>query len=181
MLRRFVAMPLREKALLAKAWALLFAVRIFGLCLPRGFSTLDGAPQRQYDKEHSTSAHAGGGGWKISDTDLEQLELIGKDGGFRYSTKQPKTLWTYPRGEEQTWAATDLGFATPFRTITGGIFEPGFPDLLQQMWAAFLAERAGVLGDRFGCATPDEAVAQHELWTAALAAHDRRTEITLPP
>lgn len=58
---------------------LLFAVRIFGLCLPRGFSTLDGAPQRQYDKEHSTSAHAGGGGWKISDTDLEQLELIGKD------------------------------------------------------------------------------------------------------
>ena len=116
-----------------------------------------------------------------TDTNTWELEIIGTDGGFRYSTKQPKTLWTYTRGEEQTWAATDLGFATPFRTITGGIFEPGFPDLLQQMWAAFLAERAGVLGDRFGCATPDEAVAQHELWTAALAAHDRRTEITLPP
>jgi hypothetical protein len=39
------------------------------------------------------------------------------------------------------------------------------------MWAAFLAERAGLLGDRFGCATPDEAVAHHEIWTAALASH----------
>jgi hypothetical protein len=37
-----------------------------------------------------------------------------------------------------------------------------------QMWAAFLAERAGALGARFGCATPDEAVRQHELWAAAL-------------
>jgi hypothetical protein len=28
-----------------------------------------------------------------------------------------------------------------------------------------------LLGDRFGCATPDEAVAHHELWAAALASH----------
>jgi hypothetical protein len=49
---------------------------------------------------------------------------------------------------------------TCFKTITGAIFEPGFPDILQQMWAAFIAERAGLLGERFGCATPDEAVAQ---------------------
>ncbi len=56
----------------------------------------------------------------------------------------------------------------PFKTITGGIFEPGFPDILMQMWAAFLAERAGVLEDRFGCATPDEAVYSHRLWEAAL-------------
>ncbi|HEY1764802.1 MAG TPA: hypothetical protein VGF85_07745 [Opitutaceae bacterium] len=46
----------------------------------------------------------------------------------------------------------------PFKTITGGIFEPGFPDIFMQMWAAFLAESAGVLGDRFGCETPDEAL-----------------------
>ena len=38
-----------------------------------------------------------------------------------------------------------------------------------QMWAAYLAERAGLLGARFGCATPDEAVSQHEIWAAALA------------
>jgi hypothetical protein len=36
------------------------------------------------------------------------------------------------------------------------------------MWAAYLAERAGELGDRFGCATPAEALAAHRLFDAAL-------------
>jgi hypothetical protein len=36
------------------------------------------------------------------------------------------------------------------------------------MWASYLAERAGELGDRFGCATPDEALAAHRLFDAAL-------------
>jgi hypothetical protein len=67
----------------------------------------------------------------------------------------------------------------PFKTITGGIFEPGFPDLLQQMWAAFLTERAGQLGTRFGCATPDEAVAHHELWTAALTSQREQTVVAV--
>ena len=97
------------------------------------------------------------------------FEACGTDRGVRYSTKEPKTLWTYRRGREQWWERTDLGFETIFRTITGSIFEPGFPDVLMQMWAAFLSERAGLLGGRFGCATPDEAVAQHEIWAAALA------------
>jgi predicted dehydrogenase len=114
-----------------------------------------------------------------TDTNTWEIEILGTDAGLRYSTKHPKTLWTYARAKEQTWSATDLGFATPFKTITGGIFEPGFPDILQQMWAAFLAERAGLLGDRFGCATPDEAVAQHELWAAALASHDGRSVVPL--
>jgi predicted dehydrogenase len=97
------------------------------------------------------------------------FEALGTDGGVRYSTKEPKTLWRFRRDREQWWEKTDLGIAgTPFKTITGGIFEPGFPDMLQQMWAAFLAERAGRLGGRFGCATPDEAVAQHEIWMGAL-------------
>ena len=65
----------------------------------------------------------------------------------------------------------------PFKTITGGIFEPGFPDLLQQMWAAFLAERAGKLGEAFGCATPDEAVASHEWWAAALESQRHRSVV----
>ena len=116
-----------------------------------------------------------------TDTNTWELEILGTDAGVRYSTKHPKTLWTYARGKEQTWSATDLGFHMPFKTITGGIFEPGFPDLLMQMWAAFLAERTGALGERFGCATPDEAVAQHELWTAALAAHTRSASVVLPP
>ncbi len=103
-----------------------------------------------------------------TETNTWSMEVLGTDGGVRYSTKEPKTLWIYRRDREQWWQKTDLGFGTPFKTITGGIFEPGFPDILQQMWAAFLAERAGQLGDRFACATPDEAVAHHELWQAAL-------------
>lgn len=103
-----------------------------------------------------------------TETNTWVLEVLGTEGGVRYSTKEPKTLWVFRRGKEQTWEKTDLGFAMPFRTITGGIFEVGFPDVLQQMWAAFLVERAGKLEGRFGCATPDEAVAQHEIWAAAL-------------
>lgn len=114
-----------------------------------------------------------------TDTNSWELEILGTDGGVRFSTKHPKTLLTYTRGKEQSWSATDLGFAMPFRTITGGIFEPGFPDILQQMWAAYLAERAGLLGARFGCATPDEAVTHHGLWAAALVSQRDQTVVTL--
>jgi hypothetical protein len=114
-----------------------------------------------------------------TETNTWELELLGTDSGARYSTKEPKTLWLYHRGKDQWWQKTDLGFAMPFKTITGGIFEPGFPDILMQMWAAYLAERAGLLGDRFGCATPDEAVTQHEIWAAALASHSTQRAISL--
>jgi predicted dehydrogenase len=97
------------------------------------------------------------------------VEVLGTEGGVRYSTKEPKTLWLFESGKEQFWKKTDLGFGMPFKTVTGGIFEPGFPDMIQQMWAAFLMERAGLLGGRFGCATPAEAVATHEIFAAALA------------
>lgn len=107
------------------------------------------------------------------------LEVNGTDRGVRFSTKEPKTLWTYRRDKEQVWQRTDLGFETPFKAITGAIFEPGFPDVLMQMWAAFLTERAGLLGDRFGCATPDEAVAQHEIWEAALASQRDQSVVAL--
>jgi predicted dehydrogenase len=104
-----------------------------------------------------------------TETNTWFFEVLGTDGGVRFSTKEPKTLWHYRRDREQWWEKTDLGFTAPFKTITGAIFEPGFSDLLMQMWAAFLSERAGLLGGRFGCATPEEAVASHEIWEAALA------------
>ncbi|HEY4299748.1 MAG TPA: Gfo/Idh/MocA family oxidoreductase [Candidatus Didemnitutus sp.] len=96
------------------------------------------------------------------------FEVLGTEGGVRYSTREPKSFWSFSRTPEQAWSRTDLGFAMPFAAITGGVFEPGFPDILMQMWAAFLAERAGLLGGRLGCVTPDEAVHQHEIWAAAL-------------
>lgn len=108
------------------------------------------------------------------------FEALGTDGGVRFSTKEPKTLWTFQRGKDQTWQRTDLGFHGPFPTITGGIFEPGFPDCFQQMWAAFLAERAGALGDRFGCVTPEEAVQSHELFAAALGSAESHQAVSVP-
>ena len=105
------------------------------------------------------------------ETNTWLIEVLGTDGGIRYSTKEPKTLWTFARGEEQGWTRTDLGHEMAFATITGGIFEAGFPDVILQMLAAFVAERAGKLNGRLGCATPDEAVQSHQLWQAALQSH----------
>src|SRR5262245_14371982 len=64
------------------------------------------------------------------------IEILGTDGGARYSTAEPKSLWLFDRQKDQCWTRIDLGFQTPFPTITGGIFEPGFPDCFLQMWAA---------------------------------------------
>jgi predicted dehydrogenase len=105
------------------------------------------------------------------------IEILGVDGGVKFSTARPKTLWTFQRGKEQSWQRTDLGFHGPFATITGGIFEPGFPDCFLQMWAAYLAERAGELQGRFGCVTPEEALRSHELFAAALRSNAQRCAI----
>jgi predicted dehydrogenase len=101
------------------------------------------------------------------------LEVLGTEGGVHFSTAEPKTLWLFERSQEQFWKRTDLGFQMPFKTITGGIFEVGFPDLIQQMWAAFLMEREGALGGRFGCATPAEAVQSQRIFAAALASQKK--------
>ena len=114
-----------------------------------------------------------------SETNTWFIEVLGTDGGVKFSTKEPKTLWTFQRGNEQFWQKTDLGFNGPFPTITGGIFEPGFPDCFLQMWAAYIAERAGKLDGRFGCVTPEEAVRSHELFEAALKSQETKNSITL--
>jgi predicted dehydrogenase len=113
-------------------------------------------------------------------TNTWSIEILGTDGGARFSTAEPKSFWHFERNKEQTWCRTDLGFQAAFPTITGGIFEPGFPDCFLQMWAAYAAERAGVLGDRLGCVTPDEAVRSHELFAAALESHRTRAAVAVP-
>jgi predicted dehydrogenase len=107
------------------------------------------------------------------------IEVYGIEGSVKYSTKDPKTLWTFRRDKEQIWQRIDLGHQTQFPVVTGPIFEFGFPDAFLQMWAAFLAERSGALGDRFGCATPDEAVMAHRLNEVALESALEKSVVSL--
>ena len=113
------------------------------------------------------------------ETDTWFIEILGTEGGAKFSTKEPKTVWTFSRDFEQKWSRIDIGFNTDFKTITGGIFEPGFPDVLMQMWAAFFADREGELGDHFGCVTPEEAFRSHQLFQAALDSQRLNQTISL--
>ena len=113
------------------------------------------------------------------ETDTWFIEILGTEGGAKFSTKEPRTVWTFARGSEQKWSRIDIGFNTDFKTITGGIFEPGFPDVLMQMWAAFFADREGELGDHFGCVTPEEAFRSHQLFQAALDSQRLNQTISL--
>jgi predicted dehydrogenase len=112
-------------------------------------------------------------------TNTWSFEVLGIDGGVRYSTSDTRALHIFERGKEQFWKRTDLGFSMPFKTVTGGIFEAGFPDVIQQMWAAYLLERQGLLESRFGCATPEEALASHRIFAAALESHASSSVVNL--
>ncbi len=105
------------------------------------------------------------------ETNTWYIEVLGTEGGVKYSTKDTKALWTYKRDKEQVWQRFDMGFQVQFPVTTGGIFEAGFPDCFMQMMAAFIAERAGKLNGKFGCVRPDEAVESHKLFSAALKSH----------
>jgi predicted dehydrogenase len=98
-----------------------------------------------------------------------RFRAVGMEGGVEFSTAEPKTLWRFAlRDGRQVWERIEIGSQSVFPTITGAIFEFGFADAILQMWAAFLAERAGELQGRFGCVTPREALASHAIFAAAL-------------
>ena len=80
----------------------------------------------------------------------------------------------------QAWQTLDLGSQSAYPTITGAIFEFGFDDAILQMWAAYLDELThGRDGMRqpFHCATPEEAAATHQLFTAALRSHAEKAVV----
>jgi predicted dehydrogenase len=112
------------------------------------------------------------------ETNTWYIEVLGTEGGVKYSTKDTKALWTFKRGKEQIWQRVDLGFQMEFPVITGGIFEAGFPDCFMQMIAAFIAEREGKLNGRFGCATPEEAVEAHRIFAAALQSFETKKAVS---
>jgi predicted dehydrogenase len=101
------------------------------------------------------------------------LSATGMQGGVAYTTRYPKTLRMMEvRNGEQTWSEVEMGSQGGWATVTGSIFETGFSDAILQMWAAFLAERVGALGNRLACATPDEALASHRIFAAALTSDE---------
>ncbi|WP_216821446.1 Gfo/Idh/MocA family protein [Tabrizicola sp. TH137] len=112
--------------------------------------------------------------WRIApgEANTWSIRVLGMRGSAVFSTKNPRQ-WSYMRyepGGAQGWVTEDLGYTPLFGAITGGIFEFGFTDAIQQMWAAFVDELAGGDAKGFPCATPDEAAAHHAVLTAALQA-----------
>lgn len=103
------------------------------------------------------------------DTNSWSLRILGTKNSAEFTTKFPKTLRTMPyaSGARQAWVSEDLGYDPIYKGITGHIFEFGFPDAMLQMWASFLDELSGNQPP-FGCATPEEALGSHRVFTAAL-------------
>lgn len=111
-----------------------------------------------------------------------RLRVLGMRGGVEFSTARPKSVRRFVvQDGVQAWQTFEVGSQSAFATITGGIFEFGFADAVLQMWAAYLAERHGSLGDRFGCATPAEALLSHRIFDAALRSADSARAEPLSP
>ena len=102
------------------------------------------------------------------------FEALGMDGGVRFNTRSPAVLHRFSTsGGEQLWSEVQPGHSSAWPVVTGGIFEFGFLDALLQMWASYFAERIGALGERFGTATPAEALYAHRVFAAALASQSQ--------
>ena len=99
------------------------------------------------------------------------IEIKGMKGCGRWSSKNPCRLEVLEyKGGVQAWQQIDMGWETAFKGITGGIFEFGFTDSIQQMWAAFIYELTEAKSkNKFAsCVTPEETAMSHRLFTAAL-------------
>jgi predicted dehydrogenase len=109
-------------------------------------------------------------------TNTWYIEVDGLDASARFSTTEPRTFWYLESGgKEQAWCRLDMGYTPAVPTITGSIFEFGFPDAILQMWASFLLELEKGTPPVFGCVTPAETRISHALQTAALASHRNRS------
>ena len=121
--------------------------------------------------------------WRIApgESNTWSIRVLGTRKSAYFTTKNPRQ-WQFMsyNGGAQTWQVEDLGFQSLFPAITGGIFEFGFADALQQMWAAFVDELAGGDANGFGCVTPAEARDHHAILTAALKAGTTRTVQEVP-
>ncbi|MFC4778724.1 Gfo/Idh/MocA family protein [Paenibacillus sp. GCM10023252] len=111
------------------------------------------------------------------------IRIKGTECSAEFTTKNPKQISSLPYepGAAQAWHVVDAPYQSAYGTITGGIFEFGFSDSILQMWAAFCDELANGregMSQPFHCATPEEAMGSHLVFTAAL--ESERTERTIP-
>ncbi|MCU0915435.1 MAG: Gfo/Idh/MocA family oxidoreductase [Planctomycetes bacterium] len=124
------------------------------------------------------------------------IEIYGTRASVRFSLNEANTLQRleYVPGGEATWQTVHLGHEVAYPSITAEIFQFGVGDAILQMWAAFLYEldrgegsatHSAALGSpetpgRFaGCATPEESVLWHQLFTAALESQATGTTVVV--
>ncbi|MDF2439856.1 MAG: hypothetical protein JWN98_840 [Abditibacteriota bacterium] len=111
------------------------------------------------------------------------LRVWGTDFSCEFSTKNPKQIsfLPYTPGAEQAWHMLDVPYRSAYETISGPIFEFGFSDSILQMWAAFCDEvvNRDAMQGPFRCATPEEAAASHQLFTAALQSQQSGQTVSL--
>ena len=116
------------------------------------------------------------------ETDTWYFEVKGMKGCGRWNSKYPRTLEILEyNGGDQAWQQIDMGAQVAFPGITGGIFELGFSDTIQQMWAAFIYELTeGKIKSKFAsCVTPEEVAFSHRLLTAALESQANGTTVSV--
>ncbi|MFC5650440.1 Gfo/Idh/MocA family protein [Paenibacillus solisilvae] len=104
------------------------------------------------------------------------IRIQGTAFSAEFTTKNPKQVSSLPyvAGGQQAWHIVDAPYKSAYGTITGAIFEFGFSDSILQMWAAFcdeLVHGTQEMTQPFTCATPEEALDSHRLFTAALESH----------
>jgi hypothetical protein len=69
--------------------------------------------------------------WATNDC---SIEIDGTLGSARFSTRDPRSVFLLEvKGQEQGWTRLDIGSQSAIPSITGGIFEFGFSDAIQQM------------------------------------------------
>jgi predicted dehydrogenase len=116
------------------------------------------------------------------ETNSWYIEVKGTQFSAAFSTKNPKTYRSMEyTGGEQAWTHEDLGYKSTYKSITGEIFEFGFPDALLQMWAAFCDEAGGTPAAKlpFACVSPEETRQSHVVLTAALESYKNKKIIEL--
>ncbi|MFC1676300.1 Gfo/Idh/MocA family protein, partial [Planctomycetota bacterium] len=106
------------------------------------------------------------------------FNIYGTKGSAVFSLKNPKCLDVLLyEGKEQAWRKLDMGFATPYKTITGSVFEFGSVDAFMQLMAALMYELEHDKPKSFAaaCPSPEEMYGCHKLFTAALKSSDNKT------